>query len=130
MAEIICNIIVRQAGSEKVKIQGDFPIHAANVGECMELAEVLNFDEIRDLVVKKYVDVSPEVITCATVKDGMINGKKIRLQIYVGILSLRKFIISNGGSRMSLTMHWGDDDEVANAEADLNRLMPRPYQSS
>jgi hypothetical protein len=62
------------------------------------------------------------------VKDGTINGKWIKAQIYVSILSLRKFIIRNSGSGVSLVLHWGDDREVAKAQADLNRLMPRPYQ--
>jgi hypothetical protein len=128
MAEIICSITVKPPDSDKIKIQGHFPIRAANVGECMQLSQVLNCNEIQSLIVKKHVIVSPEVITCATVKDGTINGKQIKSQIYVGILSLRKFIIRNGGSRVSLVMLWGDDNDVAYAQADLNRLMPRPYQ--
>jgi len=128
MAEIICSITVKPTGSDKVKVQGNFPIHAANVGECMQLSQVLNCDKIQSLVVKKHVSVSPEVITCAIVKDGTINGKRIKQQIYAGILSLRKFIVRNGGSRVSLIMQWGDDNDVAHAQADLNRLLPRPYQ--
>jgi len=128
MTEIICDITVSSAGSDKIKTQGNFPIHAANIGECMQLAQVLNSNEIQNLVVNKRVKVSPEVITCAILKDGTINGKPIKAQIYIAILSLRKFIIRNGGFRVSLIMYWGDDSDVANAEADLNRLMPRPYQ--
>jgi hypothetical protein len=128
MTEIICNITVKRVGSNRIKIQVDFPIHAANVGECMQLAQVLNSKEIHNLVVKKHVNISQEVITSAILKDGLINGKRIKAQIYVGILSLRKFIIKNGSSRVSLVMHWGNDRDVAEAEACLNRLMPRPYQ--
>ena len=128
MGEIICNITVKPAGSAKVKIEGSFPIHAANVGECMQLAQALNSLEIQNLVVKSHVKLSPGLISCAIVKDGTINGKWIKAQIYVSILSLRKFIIRNSGSGVSLVLHWGDDREVAKAQADLNRLMPRPYQ--
>jgi hypothetical protein len=128
MAEIICNIVVKAAGSDKVKINGSFPMHAANIGECMLLAQVLNCSEIQNLLVKKHVKVSPEVITCAIMKDGTINGKPIKSLIYDGILSLRKFIIRNSSSRISLVMRWGNDSDIADAKADLNRLMPRPYQ--
>jgi hypothetical protein len=61
-------------------------------------------------------------------KDGTINGKPIKSLIYDGILSLRKFIIRNSSSRISLVMRWGNDSDIADAKADLNRLMPRPYQ--
>ncbi len=128
MAEIICNITVKPAGSSKVKIQGYFPIHVANVGECLQLAQALNCMEIQNLVVKSQVPVSPAVISGAVVRDGTINGKWIRAQIYVGILSLRKFIVKNSGCGVSLVMQWGDARAVADAEADLSRLMPRPYQ--
>jgi hypothetical protein len=130
MAEIICDITVKPTGSDKVIIQGTFPIHVANVGECMQLARVLGSHEIQSLVVKRHVKITGSVIRCAIVKDGEINGKQIKAQIYVGILSLQKFIIRNGGSIINTVMHWGDEREVAHAEADLNRLMPRPYQTA
>jgi hypothetical protein len=89
----------------------------------------LNYSEIQNLLVKKHVKVS-SAITCAITKDGTINGKPVKPQIYNGILSLRKFIIRNRSSRISLVMRWGNDSDIADAKADLNRLMPRPYQSA
>ncbi len=130
MAEMICQVTIKPVGSDKVKIQGNFPLHATNVGECTQLAQVLNSNEIQNLMVKRHANVRPEVITCAIVKDDTINGKRIKPQICYGIFILRKFILRNGGSRVSLIMQWGDSSEVADAEADLNRLMPRPYQST